>query len=291
MPNMIQPALPDLAAIPFKRTKPSPATKVDSTPQPTITNNTAFACPDGTAASAPNSYSISTSTSNPQPGLRSTRPEQRATASYPSSSAEKANGSTHTTNLPGSVFNENMQSAGFTIVRRRSTKSAAQPTPNQQEKQKQKQAPEQTTGSRYNLLAIEEPEADNDLVSEATGTDTSPLAIAVPKNTTATNKKKSRKPKKNEKGRADTKPAEHLCVSVASDRPGEGSGTSVPQQEQDAADKDEGEDKEGEGEKTNGGRGFLNIMSRPEYLFLIVWVVLAEMARRIFDVKTGQEQD
>ncbi|OCT49710.1 hypothetical protein CLCR_07466 [Cladophialophora carrionii] len=291
MPNMIQPALPDLAAISFKRTKPSPATKVDSTSQPMITDKTPVACPDGTAASAPNSYSISTSTSKPQPELRSTRPDQTATTSYPSPGAEKTNRSTHTTNLPESVFNENMQSAGFTIVRRRSTKSAAQPTPDQQEKQKQKQeqVPDHSTGSRYKLLPIEEPEAADDVVSEATGTATSPLVIAEPKSTAATKKKKSRKPKKNKKSRADTKVLGCPRVNVASVRHGEGSGTSVPQQEQNAAEENEGEDKEGEGEKADGGRGFLNIISRPEYLFLIVWVVLAEVARRIFDVKTGQD--
>ncbi|EXJ61711.1 hypothetical protein A1O7_02140 [Cladophialophora yegresii CBS 114405] len=292
MLKMIQPALPDLAAIPLKRTKSSSFNKADTKSQPMVTHKdkTVVASPDGSPAYPQKSSSSTASSSTPRPSRRSTRPNHGTISRLPSPDVEKANGSSHTTNSPDSAFHKNMQSAGFTIVRRRSTQSAPAPQPKQNLQEKRAQAPDHTTGSgsRYNVLLIEELGLDaEDVVSEGTGSDTSPLPVIEPNNTTATttNKKKNRKTKKPKKRRADIKAPEGLCVAVASDRHDKASGpsTAVPHQEQNAIEEDEGEEK-----KDERAKGLINTITRPEYLFLILWVVLAEIARRVFDVQIGQ---
>jgi hypothetical protein len=261
----MQPALPDLASIPPRRIRPSRATKSD--PLPFVTDKTSILASRSPSVSPEHSRANSFSTSEPQPEFRLTYSTLGAVAHHSSSSAEEADGS------PQETFREDLQSAGFTMVRQKSSKFAPQATPNEE-------APTATvTGSRYSVLAIEELESDDDVNCEAP--DASPLVIAEKQPTN--NKKKDRKPKKNKKKRTDVKPSGHGHADAAPDRHDEKFWNMVRQRKPKAAAKGGAKAKENVGR----GRRLLNIILRPEILILIAWVVLAALVKRIFKIQVG----
>jgi hypothetical protein len=195
-------------------------------------------------------------------------------AHHSSSSAEDADSSSETSNLPQETFREDLQSAGFTMVRQKSSKFAPQATPYEE-------APTATaTGSRYSVLAIEEPESDDDMDCDVP--DASPPVIAEKQPTN--NKKKNRKPKKNKKKRTDIKPPGHGQANAAPNRYVEKFWNMVQQRKPNAGAKGGAKAKGNVG----GGRRLLNIILRPEILILIAWFVLATLVKKIFKIEVGQ---
>jgi hypothetical protein len=267
----MQPALPDLASIPPRRIRPSRATKSD--PLPFVTDEYSILASRSPSVSPEHSRANSFSTSEPQPEFRSTYPTLGAVAHHITSSVEDADSSPETTNLLQETFREDLQSAGFTMVRQKSFKVAPQPTLNEE-------APTTTaTGSRYSVLAIEEPESDDDVDCDVP--DASPPVIAEKQPTN--NKKKNRKPKKNKKKRTDVKPPGHGQANAAPNRYVEKFWNMVQQRKPKAGAKGRAKVKGNVG----GGRRLLNIILRPEILILIAWVVLATLVKRIFKIQTG----